>query len=360
MDRGKSKVLLTLLPIILLGLVAVFFLFQKKLTTNSFLPEGETETEVAVEVGQIVQTTLYRHITAYGRVEPEPPSGGKKGARALVSSPVGGILKEVLVKEGQAVKEGQLLFQLDSRLAEIAVARAEKELAFASKNYERQKELLTGEATSIKNFQEAENFLRQAEENLAAARTELAYLQIRSPLCGLLARIEVVPGQTIEPSRPLAEVVDLARLVISARVPSSQAKWLQVGQEAELIPEAKTRARLFFISPEVDPQTDTVLVRLSLPPDSGLNPGKFVGLRILGEVHHDCLAVPIESLVREREKEYISVVENGYAIRKQVTSGLRDQGLVEISGAGLKAGQTVVTTGAYTLPEKTKIRILGK
>ena len=370
MDRKKIKVTLILLTVVLLGLAVVIFLFPKKLIANTSSPGGETEshssaegdveTEVAVEVGQIVQTNLYRHINAYGQVEPEPPAGDKKGARAVVCSPVGGLLEEILVKEGQAVKEGQILFRLDSRRAKIAVEKAEKELIFAKQNYDRQKELLTAEATPLKNVQEAESLLRQAEDNLTAAKTELSYMEIKSPLNGLVTKVEVVPGQTVDSSKSLAEIVDLSRLVISAKVPSSYAKWLQIGQEAEIAPDSKIRAKLVFISPNIDPQTDTVLVRLSLPPDSGLNPGKFVSLKIVGEVHRDCLAVPIESLVRQKEKEYISVVENGYAIRKQVTSGLRDQGLVEISGQGLKAGQTVVTIGAYALPEKTKIRILGK
>jgi membrane fusion protein (multidrug efflux system) len=367
---SPKKKTTTILIIIIIAAAVIFLgwlLFGRK------GPSGEeaVNPEVSVQVSQIVKTTLHRYVQAYGQVEPEPPGESQKGALALISSPVGGVLTEALAREGQEVKEGQLLFRFDTRMARIAVLKAQKEVELARDTYERQKQLLSGEATSIRDFRAAEAALHQAEGNLASAETDLSYLELKSPISGYLTKIEVSLGQNVEPNRPLAEVVDLNRLVVSARVPSGEGAWLRPGQEAELSPAVAAggsfisstgpiRARVTFVSRDIDPQTDTVLVRVAVPAGSGLTPGKFLSLKIVAAAHENCLAVPVESLVRLEGKEVISIVENGVASQHPVVSGFRDGGLVEVSGEGLKEGQTVVTVGAYALPEKVKVKILNK
>ncbi|MCI4445361.1 MAG: efflux RND transporter periplasmic adaptor subunit [Candidatus Aminicenantes bacterium] len=341
-------------------LLVVLFLWLKN-QANSKSQEEQIVPEVAVEVGQIIKTTLHRYVPAYGHVEPEPPAEGRKPAVGLVSSPVGGILTEILVREGQRVDEGQVIFKLDSRMAEIDIIRAKKELEFARQNYERQKKLLETQATSEKSLKEAETQLRTAEENLAAAQTKLSYLQIKSPLRGLLTRINVQLGQVIDPNAPLAEVIDLNRLVITGRVPSSEVSCLQPGQKVDLTPALNSFGTLIYVSKDIDPSTDTILVRVQLPAGSGLLPGTFLQFKVVAEEHQNCLAIPIASLVSHPgEGESIFIVEGLKARRIPVTSGLRDQGLVEIKGDGLKAGMAVVTTGAYALPDEVNIRIIEK
>jgi multidrug efflux pump subunit AcrA (membrane-fusion protein) len=103
---------------------------------------------------------------------------------------------------------------------------------------------------------------------------------------------------------------------------------------------------------------DTVLVRALLPADCGLRPGQFVSLRIVTAVHTNCLAAPAESVVTdENGGSVIALVKGDEAAQMPVQIGLRENGLVEISAPDLKAGDSVVTVGAYGLPEKTKITI---
>ncbi len=90
--------------------------------------------------------------------------------------------------------------------------------------------------------------------------------------------------------------------------------------------------------------------------DSGLRPGQFVQLRIVTAVHTNCLAAPADASVvtDENGKSVISLVKGNEATQTPVQTGFRDNGWVEIAGAGFKEGDTVVTIGAYALPEKTK------
>lgn len=318
-------------------------------------------TEVAVHVGKITRATFHRFVTAYGTVEPEPAQGGKPPASALISPFVSGILVQIDCVEGRRVTQGAVLFRLDRRVAEVSLLRAKQALEFAEKTYERQKELLKSNGTSLKAFQQAESQRDAARSELSAAQTQLTLLQITAPLSGTLVRLNATIGQSVDPNMVLAEIIDLNRLVVTASVPSREASLLRFGQLVRLGSDGSAMGSLTFIGKDIDPRTDTIPVRASIPAGAGLQPGRFLDIHIVCEEKRGCLAVPEESLVTSAEEgSWIMLVEGEKAIRKTVTSGLREGGLVEVEGEGLKEGMIIVTEDAYSLPEETKIRVIGR
>jgi membrane fusion protein (multidrug efflux system) len=322
--------------------------------------EEEIVTDVAVHVGKITRATLHRYVTAYGTVEPEPPGDGRPAAGAFISAPVGGILAEIKCTEGRAVERGTLLFRLDTRLAEVAVAKAEKELRAAEQKYERQKKLLAADGTSQKDFQEAELAYNTARSELAAARTELSLLEIKAPLAGTVVRINARLGQSVETNAVLAEVIALERLVVTAQVPSREAGRLRPGQPVELGDGAAAAGSLLVVGKDIDPKTDTVLIRTSVPPGAGFRPGQFLRLRVVSEERRDVLVAPEESVVPgPGGGTVLMMVEGGKAIPKSVKAGLRDGGLAEVEGEGLKEGLVIVTKDAYNITGETKVHIVG-
>jgi len=119
--------------------------------------EKKPDTEVPVHVGKIKRVTLRGYVTAYGTVEAEP-AGDRPAASARVAPSVPGVVTEVKCVEGQRLDKGALLFQLDSRAADVAVA-------FAEKSLERQKKLVQVDGTSQKALQETEQQLAAAARN---------------------------------------------------------------------------------------------------------------------------------------------------------------------------------------------------
>ena len=325
--------------------------------------DGAPATEVAVHVGKITRATLRDYVTAYGLIEPQPP-GERRAGSASVAPSIAGVVTRVNCHEGERVAMGALLFQLDSRAADVAAGKAQDAVEFARKTYERQKKLLEVDGTSQKQFQEAEQALQSARSDLSAAQTQQALLRINAPLAGTISRIRVKPGEAVDLSSTLAEMVDLERLVASAGVPSSELANVKAGQAAEVAADKSTPAvsgTVVYVGPQVDPKTGTALVRVSLPASAALRPGQFVTLRIVTRESRDCLAVPVESVVRNPDgRTVIAVVRDGRAVQLPVQTGLLDNGLVEIQAQGLQAGAAVVTEGAYGLPPDTKIRVLGK
>ena len=347
--------------IILAVAAAAFLVLINGLGRKSAGEEEGVVTDVAVHVGKVVRATLHRYVTAYGTVEPEPPGEGRAAAGAYLSAPVGGILTDIRCAEGRPVERGTVLFRLDTRLAEVAVTKAEKALVFAEQSYERQKKLLAAEGTSEKAFQEAELQLMTARNDLAAAKTELSLLEIKAPLTGTVVRINARLGQSVEPNAVLAEVIALDRLVVTARVPSREAGLLKPGQPVDIGAGREAAGKLAVVGKDIDPQTDTVLVRASIPAGAGFQPGQFLSLRIAAEERRDVLAVPEASLIADTvggDAGSIVLAEDGKAVRRRVKAGLRESGLVEVEGEGLKEGLVIITEDAYAVPDGTKIHIV--
>ncbi len=323
----------------------------------------EVAADMSVHVGSITRATLHRLITAYGSVEPEPAGRGRPPADAEVASPVTGVVARVECVEGQRLAKGDVLFRLDSRVAEVAYDKAKKAVAFAEANFERQKALLPAEGTSKKNYQEAEQQLNEARSELAAAETELALLKIEAPLAGTVVKVNVEPGEAVELNTVLATIIDLDRLVAAVAVPSREAAVLRVGQKAKFEAGRQAVGTVVYIGSKIDNRSDTLPVRISIPPGAGFRPGQFVSLGIISEEHSACLAVPEAAVTAdtvESETGTIVLVSSGRAVRKPVKLGLRENGLVEVLADGLQEGQRIVTQDAYAVPDGTKIHIVNK
>jgi membrane fusion protein (multidrug efflux system) len=320
--------------------------------------EPEPATEVAVQTGKITKATLHRYLMAYGTVEPEPATNGKAAASSKIAVPMAGVLTKIHCEEGQAVKKGALLFELDTRSADALIAKAEVAVEFAQKNFARKRQLNAADNISRKLYDEAEQLLQTARKDLLNAQTQRELLQIKAPLSGTVAAIHFRVGEAVSLNTILAELIDLDRLDIAIHVPSREAPELRLGQSAEIGTGLVQSGKLVFISPQVDPLTDTVLVRATLNKDSGLRPGQFVNVRILVEERPERLTVPIESVVTRDGSSVIAVVEGDNAKQKTVKPGLRDGNLIEISGEDLREGMTIVTQGVYGLPSETRIRVL--
>jgi RND family efflux transporter MFP subunit len=310
---------------------------------------------------------------------PQPAVSGQPAASSVVMSPVPGAVAEIACGEGQRVEKGVVLFKLDSRLADAAVSRARQALAFAQQTSERLRQLAGEGGGALKNLQEAEAQRNLAQADLDAALTQQALLQIHAPLSATVVRLGVKPGQVVDLTTVLAELVDLDHLVVSATVPATELSQVKVGQAADLYSDANRRpaapstlpatspaadagfasGAVAFLHPVVDQKTGLGSVLVSVPAEAHLTPGQFLGLRVLTAEHPDRLAVPVDSLVQSEDgHDAVFIVNGEHAVQKPVRAGLRDAGFVEVEGEGISEGQAVVTVGAYGLPKESKIHVV--
>ncbi len=316
--------------------------------------------EVAVQTACVVQTNLQASVVAYGAVEPDPGRNGELAARARITAPAAGLVVEARSVEGSLVSPGDVLFRLDGRLADLAVAKARQAVAFAEKGVARQKKLEQIDGTSEKLTLEAQQQLDAARQELAAAQTQSTLLSVTAPIAGTVMQVAARSGETVDAGRDLAELVDLKRLVLVAALPSREAGLVKEGLSADIDTGAgPCHSTVTFVDARVDPQTDTVRLRVAVPEAAGLRLGQFARVRIVYAELRDRLAVPEASLERNDEgQSVLKVVEGAEAVQKPVTTGVREGGWVEVQGEGITNGTPIVTVGGYGLGERTKIRVV--
>ncbi len=316
--------------------LAIFGLtkFHKSGGDEEDAPPENVVSIVTVHTNILKRMTFHSYASGYGVVEPAPATADQPAAGGPLFSSSAGVVAKVSVLPGQQVKAGDVLIELNSGTTTFSFAQA---------HLERQKQLFEQQNTSLKNLQDAES--------------QLAALKVISPISGTVTRISAKVGGEVDVNTPVAEVMDLSRLAVSASIPAADANQLKTNQEVQILADPPVTASLLFVSPVMDTNDGTVSVTALLPPESGLRPGQFVPIKIVTAVHSNSLAAPTESVVTdEAGKSVVALVKGDEAAQLPVTAGLREDGWVEIEGADLKAGDAVVVVGAYGLPDKVKIR----
>jgi membrane fusion protein, multidrug efflux system len=332
----KPKQMITAVLVVLAAGIGAYALLRSHRKAESEPDESvDAPTVVSVQVGALRRTTMHEYLAAYGTVMPAPATAAEPAADAPMAAPVAGVVASVNVVEGQRVAKGDLLVTLNSGSTTAAYAAVE---------VERQKALYAQQNASLKSLEDAQ--------------TQLALLTITTPLAGTVIRVNVKSGAAVDSSTVVVEVMDLNRLVVSARIPESKAAAMKVGAAVQVQAQPPVAAAVSYVGPTVDASDGTVLVRADLPPNCGLRPGQFVPLLVVTGVQADCLAAPEESLVADVDgKSALALVSGDQAVLTAVQAGYRENGWVQVSGPGLKAGDSVVTVGAYGLPNKTRIQI---
>lgn len=286
---------------------------------------------------------------------------------------VSGFLEQRLFEEGREVKQGQTLFKIEQASYQIQKQQAAADLAGAKaglKNTEAElsrKQQLRKKGAASKaelelaeaNRDQAKAKVMQAQAGLDNANLNLAYTQIKSPIDGRISKANFSVGNLISTSSgPLATIVKTdpiyvelnisEKLMIEARKqginlenpPVAPSLVLSDGSQYE------EKGEFEFISPEVDRNTDTILIRATFPNNNGvLLPGEFVHVQIEQKDQQPLLAIPQSSVQKNKQGYYVLIVdrENKVAVR-QVQLGRQQEGQWEVT-TGLTKGERIIIEG---------------
>lgn len=337
----RIKIIIGSVMVLALGL-GIFALIKMGTSTSSSDSDDDDESVdmtvtniVTVQVGGLTNITLHRYVDGYGLIEASPAAAGQPAAGGTLSAPTAGVVAQVNVVPGQEVKKGDVLVELDSATVTFEYAQAE---------VRRQNDLFSQQNTSVKNLQDAE--------------AQLGSLEVVAPVSGTVTSLDVKPGQAVDVSTTVAEVIDLNRLAVGVKIPAAQASELRAGQEVQVASDPPMDTSLSFVSPAVNADDGTVMTWAPLPPGSGLKPGQWVQLKIVTAVHTNCLAAPAESVVTDDDgNSTVALVNGDEADQIPVQTGFSENDWTEIQATNLSMGDQVVTVGAYGLADKTQIRI---
>lgn len=279
-----------------------------------------------------------------------------------IASEVAGRIKEIPLKEGEPVKEGDVLVLLDEALAQAEVADAEARFAFAKANQERAQTLARQGNVSERSRDEANT---NAETTLAAvelAKTRLAKHTIRAPFPGTMGLRVVSPGAFIAVGQPMVNIEKIDTLKVDFKLPELYLEQIKTGQKLEItvdaLPGRTFEGEIYAINPHLDVNGRSLAIRARLPNVGGvLRPGLFARILVKGLTERQVVVVPESAVVPRGGENFIFAIEGGKAVESKVTLGNRKAGIVEVLD-GLKDNATVVIAGQQRLRNGAQVEII--
>jgi cobalt-zinc-cadmium efflux system membrane fusion protein len=307
-----------------------------------------------------------------------------------VFSPYAGRVMKLLVRPGDSVTQAQALFvieaadtvqaQNDFVAAFTALNKAKSALDLAQIQDTRAKDLFEGKAVPLKDYQQsqatliqAQNDMRSSQTALEAARNKLRILgftdeaisafqekrslnpdtTIFSPIAGTVVQRKVGPGQYVNSgaSDPVFVIGDLSTVWLMAFVRESDASKVSVGQEMAVsvlaLPGRPLTAHIDYVAAAIDPATRRLLVRATIDNKAGLlKPEMFANVTIYSAGDHPAVGVPKQALIYEGDQVRVWVAHEDKSIElRQIKTGLANGDLVEVQG-NLKPGEQIVTKGS--------------
>jgi len=330
--------------------------------------------------------------------------------KIVMKAEVQGMVKNLNVREGKHVREGELLVELDDQeyrlklekqqalrlkyLSELFLekqfAAPEKELssAFLEKlnqareDYEKTSELFQKGLLSKADFEKAgKNYeliliesgrkkeeimavskgLTQAEIDVKMAQIELGKTKVLAPFSGIITDIKISTKEFLDRGRELFILVNISQIKVKAKVLESEVGKMKVGREVDLkfsaYPDKIFKGRVEAVSPIINPEDKTCAVHITMAnPAEEIKPGMHAEVEIASEIYKNRLLVPQEAVLVRGGRKLVFVVESGLAKWRYIEAGLENEDYVEIL-EGVKEGELVITEGHLTLAHDARVSI---
>jgi multidrug efflux system membrane fusion protein len=362
--------------------IAVSFILSAFLAGCSDGVSGQSSKKVSggppsvpVTVGTVEQKSMPVELRAIGNVQPY--------STVSVKALVAGELIGVHFREGQDVKQGDLLFTIDSRPFEAQLKQAEANLARdriqlenARKEVQRLETLYKEGFASQQQYDQvhtnaaALEAVVQADEAVVVnTRLQLEYSSIRSPIEGRTGNLMVHEGNLVKANEnpPLVTINQIRPIYVSFSVPeqnlSEIKKYMGSGKlKVEAIsPKSEGRplvGELTFVDNTIDPGTGTILLKATFPNRDGtLWPGQFVNVTLFLTTQANAVVVPSQAIQTGQKGSYLFVVKPDLTVETRPVTVDRITDNQAVITEGVKPGETVVTDGQLRLSPGAKVQV---
>lgn len=370
---------IAVIVVLVLGLLVLRTLHARKLARSAASAPAASASAAGLDLapGDVVVARPRELVRTLGI------SGGLKAVNtAVVKAKVAAELKTLTVREGDAVRAGQVIGQLDTAEVDLRVRQAEQtaessraQLDIAQRALDNNRALVaqgfisaTGLETSISNQLAAQASYRAAVAAVDLMRKSVADARLVSPISGTVSQRLAQPGERVAVDGRVVEVVDLSRIELEAAVSPEDVGSVQVGQAARLQVDGLTdpfEAKVVRINPSTQAGTRAVMVYLALTPGPGLRQGLFAK-GTLELQRRQALVVPVSAVRIDQPRPYVYAVDQGKAVQRQVVLGMRGdaqldsarEAVVEVT-EGLSDGATVLRGTVGALRPDTPVRVMA-
>jgi membrane fusion protein, multidrug efflux system len=337
--------------LLLIGLVGLIgYRITKNSDTKGPKDKGKEEQPITVSGTVVRLQTFDNNLALSGSIE--------ANEQVEIRSEVSGIVKTIYFQEGSNVSKGQVLLKVDDIELKAQLAQAKTKESLASENERRAKLLLQKEAISQEEYD-----IARADYQSAKAQSQLILAQIekttvRAPFSGKIGLRSISPGTYVTPALLVAKLVNSGQLKITFSIPEKYAS--QVNKNGTITfkvtgSDQTYKAKIYAIEPEVEIATRTLKVRALADNKNGkLLPGTFADVQLPLDIIKDAVVIPTEAIIPVQDGKKVFIANKGIAKEVMVETATRtDASILVLSG--LKAGDTVLTSGVMSLKDEAPI-----
>ena len=340
------------------GLMA-HFMWARGENREAPVEPGRVRPAASVAIAAVAPMTLRETVFGVGTLE--------ASATVEISPEISGRIRAIRFEEGSFVDEGEVLFELDDerlghQLASqrAALRAAEVRASNTRRVFDRWQQLRARDVITEEQYEQAEADWQEAiaererlEAEVALIERELQDTRILAPFTGVVSHREVDRGAHVTVGRVLATFYQIDPLEVNFWLPERHLARLSRGQSVAVTvaayPDREFEGVVEFVSPAIDPSTRQFLVKALVPnAQHELKPGLFATASVTVGQREDRPVIPDVALVATRRGYMVFVVEDGVAVSREVVTGLRYEGVVEIV-EGLAVGDQVVYEGHMRL-----------
>lgn len=291
-----------------------------------------------------VNVGMFRHfIDLQGKVD--------ANESVTATSKMPGPLRRVYVKNGDVVRQGQLLAEVEDNILQKSLAELEGQLATATDIFNRQKGLWDQKIGTEVAYIQAKNGKESMERSIATLKENMSQSKIYAPTAGTVDLVLLKQGQMISPGMPLCNIVNLTNLKIVGDVTEAYASKVRKGDQVQvLFPDTKQEitTRVTYVSRTISPMTRTFVVECALP-KGDYRANQVAVMKIVDYQNPNAISVPVNVIQMAGDGEFVMIAEktgdkSGVAKKVTIKQGRNYNGNVEILG-GLKKGDQLITTG---------------
>ncbi len=361
----RAKIVYTLMKnlprfivLILIAVIVVLFVSmgaeKKRLEEQKSAAKPPEQPPINVVVHPLVPSIIRDRINLPGVIEP--------WLHLNLLSKLNGTIEEVLVSEGDHVKQGDIIARIEDADYRIALEMAESSYTLAQSEYKRDLSMFDKGIVSSAELESRKSRLQTTKSDVEQRTLQLSRCKILSPMDGIITKLSAKTGLLLNVADPVAEIVQIDKLKAVIGIPETDVARVSELETIDLTIKALDNLQIegvkHFLSPTPDSSARLYNLELKLENPTGkILPGMFVRAAIIKQQITDAMVVPLYSVISRNEHHFVYIAEDDVAVKKAVQLGYLEGWKVHIK-EGLNPGDLVLVEGQRGVEDAQRINII--
>ncbi len=274
-----------------------------------------------------------------------------------IKTPVTGTVLAIHFDEGQYVKQGQSLVQIDDRVWKAQIKALRAQLVAANQELKRKEALLKAEGASLEEVETIRSTVQQLEARIEELSVYVSLAGIPAPFSGKVGMRDFSVGAFLSQGQPVTQIAQSGKLKVDFNLPAHYVSQLSVGKEVTIIANGDSAtAPVYAVNPVADESARTIRVRASLNNQRNWLPGDFAEVSLILDIHDSAFVIPTQIIVPELGAETVFLCKKGKVVKQTIKTSVRNSQVALVT-AGLATGDTLLTTGLMQVREGIPVKI---